>query len=354
MPKTLLLADDSVTIQKVVAIIFATEDYRITSVDNGEDALRRARETRPDIVLADAVMPRMNGYELCQAMKADPQLADVPVLILAGTFEPFDEARARAAHADGHISKPFESHALLARVRELVEGVTAEPPPQPYPRAPAPTQSPRVPPPGPPPGPPRRAVPPPFAPPPRPALRAGVTIPSGAGARPGPLPVPGSRVPGLHPPMPGVPRPSAGAVRPPPFPPAGSTARAASPGPRPFAPAPPRNVAPVRPPPPPEPFGFAPPMAADDDWSDVSTGEIALRPPPQAPPQAPRREAPSAPAAPQAAVAPADGGEAALRLALSQASREVIERIAWEVVPQLAEVIIREHVERLVNERQKR
>jgi CheY-like chemotaxis protein len=93
MPKTLLLADDSVTIQKVVGIVFATEDYRITAVDNGEDALRKAREMRPDIVLADAVMPRMNGYELCQAIKADPQLADVPVLLLAGTFEPFDEAR---------------------------------------------------------------------------------------------------------------------------------------------------------------------------------------------------------------------------------------------------------------------
>jgi CheY-like chemotaxis protein len=90
MPKTLLLADDSVTIQKVVAIVFAGEDYRITAVDNGEDALARARESRPDIVLADAVMPRMNGYELCQALKADPQLADVPVLLLTGTFEPFD------------------------------------------------------------------------------------------------------------------------------------------------------------------------------------------------------------------------------------------------------------------------
>jgi hypothetical protein len=89
-------------------------------------------------------------------------------------------------------------------------------------------------------------------------------------------------------------------------------------------------------------------MAADDDWSDVSTGEVALRPPPPA-----RREPPVAPAAPTSASVPLDGGESALRLALSQASREVIERIAWEVVPQLAEVIIREHVERLVNERQK-
>ncbi len=83
MPKNLLVADDSVTIQKVVAIVFAHEDYRITAVDNGEDALRRAREERPDVVLADAVMPRMNGYELCQAIKADPMLADVPVLLLS-------------------------------------------------------------------------------------------------------------------------------------------------------------------------------------------------------------------------------------------------------------------------------
>jgi hypothetical protein len=97
-------------------------------------------------------------------------------------------------------------------------------------------------------------------------------------------------------------------------------------------------------------------MAADDDWSDVSTGEVALRPP--AP--ATRREPPASiapPAAPvaahPAAAVPADGGESALRLALSQASREVVERIAWEVVPQLAEVILREHVERLVNDRQK-
>jgi CheY-like chemotaxis protein len=355
MPKTLLLADDSVTIQKVVAIVFATEDYRITSVDNGEDALRKARETRPDIVLADAVMPRMNGYELCQAIKADPQLADVPVLLLAGTFEPFDEARARAARADGHIAKPFESHALLTRVRELVEGVSAEPPPQPYARGPAAPAPSRIPTSVPPPVPPRRAVPPPFAPPTRPAPRAGAMPMPGAGVRPGALPAPAARPMGARPPMPGVPRPSGAPVRPPPFPPAGSAARGVSPAPRPFAPAPPRSAPPVRPPPPPEPFGFAPPMASDDDWSDVSTGEVALRPPVQAP----RRESHPPVAAPAAApgvspVVAVDGGEAALRLAISQASREVIERIAWEVVPQLAEVIIREHVERLVNERQKR
>jgi len=324
MPKTLLLADDSVTIQKVVAIVFAGEDYRITAVDNGEDALARARESRPDIVLADAVMPRMNGYELCQALKGDPQLADVPVLLLTGTFEPFDEGRARAARADGHVAKPFDSQALLTRVRELVEGVTAEPLPLPYPRmTPAPTQAPahtptpvaRLQPAGPP----RRTVPPPLPPPGHP-LRAGA-------ARPGTLP--NTSVKGVG-------------IRPPPSPPA---ARGAAAPPRPFAPAPVR--APARPPPP-EPYGMAGPATAEDDWSDVSTGAAVI----PAPTQQRREPAPPPPAAAPAAVQ-ADGGEAALRLAISQASREVVERIAWEVVPQLAEVIIREHVERLVNERQK-
>ncbi|HEX9049981.1 MAG TPA: response regulator, partial [Anaeromyxobacter sp.] len=120
MPKTLLLADDSITIQKVVAITFASEDIRVVSVDNGEDALTKAREIKPDVILADVVMPRRNGYDVCEAVKADPALKGVPVLLLAGTFEAFDEARARQAKADGHISKPFESGALINRVRELV------------------------------------------------------------------------------------------------------------------------------------------------------------------------------------------------------------------------------------------
>jgi CheY-like chemotaxis protein len=346
MPKTLLLADDSVTIQKVVGIVFATEDYRITAVDNGEDALRKARESRPDIVLADVVMPRMNGYELCQAMKADPQLADVPVLLLTGTFEPFDEARARAARADAHIAKPFESHALLTRVRELVEGIAAEPLPSPYPRAASPIAAP---PPPAPPAPrvaptaaPHRPAPPPF--PVRPAARATVPPLPGTAARPGPLPIPSVKTPGIRPPQPAMPRPPVPGARPPPFPPAAP--RAAGAPARPFGAASPRPT----PPPPParplaEPFGFAT-AVAEDDWSDVAVGEGPAR---AAPPLA-SRERPPAANAPVAG----DGGEAALRLAISQASREVIEKIAWEVVPQLAEVIIREHVERLVNERQKR
>ena len=86
MPRTLLLADDSVTIQKVVGISFASEDVALITVDNGDDAIARARELRPDIVLADVVMPGKSGYEVCEAIKSDPDLQHIPVLLLTGTF----------------------------------------------------------------------------------------------------------------------------------------------------------------------------------------------------------------------------------------------------------------------------
>jgi len=124
MPKTLLLADDSVVIQKLVALSFANEDVELVTVYNGDDAVARAREQRPDLVLADVVMPGRNGYEVCQAVKSDPDLSGVPVLLLTGTFEAFDEDHAREVGADGHITKPFEAQALVERVNALLQAAT--------------------------------------------------------------------------------------------------------------------------------------------------------------------------------------------------------------------------------------
>ena len=137
MPKTLLLADDSVTIQKVVGITFANEDVRLITESNGDAALARAREDMPDLVLADVAMPGLNGYELCAAIKADPRLSHVPVILLTGTFESYDESRTNEVGADGHIAKPFEAQALVDLVhRTLDRAATGEVTPQPV--APAP------------------------------------------------------------------------------------------------------------------------------------------------------------------------------------------------------------------------
>jgi len=120
MGNRLLLADDSITIQKVVAIIFANEEFELTVVDNGIAALQKAREVRPDVMLVDALMPGKSGYEVCTEIRRDPALASTPILLLIGAFEPFDEDKARDCGADASITKPFESQQLIDRVKELL------------------------------------------------------------------------------------------------------------------------------------------------------------------------------------------------------------------------------------------
>ena len=120
MGHKLLLADDSITIQKVVGIIFFGEAYALTVVGNGSDALLRAREVLPDIMLIDTLMPEKNGYEVCREVRKDPLLSGIPILLLTGVFEPFDEQKARESGADDFISKPFESQVLIDKVKELI------------------------------------------------------------------------------------------------------------------------------------------------------------------------------------------------------------------------------------------
>lgn len=121
MPHRILLADDSLTIQKVVELTFSDAEFEIRAVGNGDDAVRALEEFRPDIVLADAFMPGLTGYEVCERVKALPGSPLIPVVLLAGTFEPFDRARAERSGADSIVTKPFDSHALASLVRDLVE-----------------------------------------------------------------------------------------------------------------------------------------------------------------------------------------------------------------------------------------
>jgi len=127
MAKKILLADDSLTIQKVVELTFSDSDYELFAVSNGQKALDRIREFRPDLILADAVMPEKNGYEVCEAIKSDPATAKIPVILLSGTFEPFDRERAERIGADAIVSKPFDSQQLLAQVDALLDRMPASP-----------------------------------------------------------------------------------------------------------------------------------------------------------------------------------------------------------------------------------
>jgi CheY-like chemotaxis protein len=120
MGSKILLADDSITIQKVVNLTFSDEGIEVVAVSNGDMAERRLDEVKPDLVLADIFMPGKNGYELCEAIKQNPQFRNVPVVLLVGAFEPFDQAEARRVRADAHLTKPFESRTLVETVRKLI------------------------------------------------------------------------------------------------------------------------------------------------------------------------------------------------------------------------------------------
>ena len=132
MAHKLLLADDSITIQKVVSLTFAEEDFDVTCVGNGEIALEKIREARPDIILADIFMPRKTGYEVCEFVKSSPLYQHIPVILLVGTFEPFDKNEAARVRSDGYLTKPFETTALVKLVRQtLAKAGPAPAPPAP-------------------------------------------------------------------------------------------------------------------------------------------------------------------------------------------------------------------------------
>jgi CheY-like chemotaxis protein len=120
MGGTLLLADDSITIQKVVELTFAETDHTVVAVGSGRELLTRLGEVRPDVVLCDVVMPDMSGYEVCQTLKSGSETLGIPVILLTGTFEPFDRDRALAAGCDAIVTKPFEARELIGTVEELL------------------------------------------------------------------------------------------------------------------------------------------------------------------------------------------------------------------------------------------
>jgi len=103
----ILIADDNSNIQKMVGLALKDQGIDVVAVGNGEAAVRKISDIRPDLVLADVFMPVRNGYEVCQYVKGDASLAHIPVILLVGAFDPLDEQEAQRVGADGVLKKPF-------------------------------------------------------------------------------------------------------------------------------------------------------------------------------------------------------------------------------------------------------
>jgi CheY-like chemotaxis protein len=119
--KTLLLADDSLTVRRVIEQTFADEPIDVVTVPDGAAALVRLGANPPDVLLADIGMPEPDGYELALHVRRTPALAHIPVILLTGAFDPVDHARARDAGCAGVLVKPFDPQMLIGRVRQLLE-----------------------------------------------------------------------------------------------------------------------------------------------------------------------------------------------------------------------------------------
>src|SRR3982751_2439413 len=142
MAKKILLADDSITIQKVVELTFSDGDYEVTAVNNGAKAIQKLSEFRPDVILSDIIMPEKNGYEVCEYVKSHPEYRTIPVVLLTGTCEPFDPDRADKAGCDAVVTKPFESQSLIHKVDELIQAAQSQSAPAVEAAVPAPPPAP--------------------------------------------------------------------------------------------------------------------------------------------------------------------------------------------------------------------
>jgi signal transduction histidine kinase len=119
-PRVLIAVESATQAQRLTHIL-ESHDCRVTSAANGRLALEMARRERPDLLISDVTMPEMNGYELCNALKTDAGLADLPVILVTALSDPQDAIRALACRADGFVLEPFDSDHLLRRVQFVIE-----------------------------------------------------------------------------------------------------------------------------------------------------------------------------------------------------------------------------------------
>jgi len=116
---SILIVDDTLTGRKALELLLREDGYQLAFASNGDDALRRARQLAPDVILLDVMMPGMDGYEVCFRMRTDPMLLDVPILLLSSLTERGERLKGIEAGADDFISKPYDKVELLARVRTI-------------------------------------------------------------------------------------------------------------------------------------------------------------------------------------------------------------------------------------------
>jgi len=334
VPVKILVADDSATMRKVLELTFAGEDAQVISVDSVAAAFAEAQKSTPDVIFADLSMPGDDGYALARMIKSTPALSRAAVVVLSSTHTPYDATKGGAAGVDDNLDKPFDSKVAIEKVASVLVKPRASASAMPASAMPA------------------SAMP----------AAAAAAAPAAAPASTGPVLSASSR-PSKRTVAFGTPAiPQAGARPAPPKPPVQRPTPAKPPE------APPAAAPHAAPPAAPRPAPVLE-LAPDEDLAPSRAAQAAPKPAQAAPKPA---QAPAAPAPqPQAAPAPAPAAKVAAATsaaspmaaklgglgldatqieAILALSREVVEQVVWEVVPEIAEAIIREEIRRLTAE----
>lgn len=120
MSKKVLIADDEPNIVISLEFLLRREGFEVLVAVDGEEALAKARAERPDLVLLDVMMPKMNGFDVCQALRSDPELASMQVLMLTAKGRETEVSKGLGLGADAYMTKPFSTKDLVAQVRVLL------------------------------------------------------------------------------------------------------------------------------------------------------------------------------------------------------------------------------------------
>ena len=296
MPTKILAIDDSKTMRLAIKITFSAEDAEVVAVSKGSEAVARAKQIEANIVLVDAVLAEgePSGYDVCRALKADPETSKIPVIMMVSNQVGIDEAAVRECGATGAITKPFDTADLIAKVSAALSAPAVK----------APT-----------------AAQPSVKPTPVPVAAK----PAQPAVKPTPVPVPVAAKPA---PAPAKPAPAPAAAKPAPVTPAPVTPAAAKPAPARVTPAAMPAV---------KPAAAAPTTQIKTPQGFIDMAKIpVVAPIPFTP-----AHSPSAGLLKRLQEAGAiEGVDPKAVNALVSISREVIEQVVWEVVPDLAEQIL--------------
>ncbi|HVK83561.1 MAG TPA: response regulator [Kofleriaceae bacterium] len=332
MSKIVLCVDDSVTMQQVADITFRGTEFTYVGARSYEEAVEKAKSQKPAVVLADSVMQGKNGYDVCLAIKSDAKTADVPVVILVGNGAPYDNAKGVQVGADANLPKPWDTQTMLEKVTEIVgkaasgvakpgQGASVAPSPSAAPVAAAAAAAAA-----------KAPAAQPGAQPPRSATIMGMPT----------IKMPAGNAPAATPATPGTPAVSKTTVMA--VPPISPEAGRAPAAPAMRAPAAPAAAA-----------SASPAVAAAPAPAPAFNPSLGANRPPMVSGTLTKRSAlvERTLAKMAARLAEATGLEPGSPelLALLKLSAEVVEKVVWEVVPDLAEQIIRENIQDLTARR---